>query len=505
MINNIIIFLHSISVYTSAIMLCIAIIKRNSPKSLYFTLMNLAMFLYTIGYFLEITSTTQSAAITALKLEYFGLPFIAPFSFLFIMDFCGKTLRKFWQIISLFILPYIVCVLSYTWESNHILFGNLEYTQHPLPHLIITPSPMYVIAFTYAAILLTMGVIVMIQKYIHADHNFKKQARLLFIGASLPLATSCLALFGLSPFDFDFTPIMLTVTLSILAHSIFRLDLLALVPYAKDDILENMNDAFILIDYSGNLLDFNKAAHHIFPVLDSSILGTQLLKLDQLKEIISPGNLKTNEFTMQIDGETKYYRTSNSVVNYQNKAIGICIIIYDVTEIRILMNELNEIATFDALTSIYNRGTFFRLANHEFEHIKKYDLSGALIMMDIDYFKRINDTYGHLCGDIVLKGVADILKKRFRSNDLYARYGGEELCAFLNNTSLEQAHIIAESIRKTIEETVFESDGKTFHITISVGIGVYDSNKHKNLEALILTADNALYRAKEGGRNRVCS
>ena len=123
------------------------------------------------------------------------------------------------------------------------------------------------------------------------------------------------------------------------------------------------------------------------------------------------------------------------------------------------------------------------------------------MMLDIDHFKKINDTYGHLAGDFVLKEIAKIIKDSIRKSDICGRFGGEEFVIVLPNTKLSGAMKLAERIRETIQNHTFDFNGKKINVTVSIGItsvGVNDS-----YESLISRADEALYEAKEKGRNRI--
>jgi diguanylate cyclase len=124
-----------------------------------------------------------------------------------------------------------------------------------------------------------------------------------------------------------------------------------------------------------------------------------------------------------------------------------------------------------------------------------------LLLIDIDHFKKINDTYGHPAGDIVLKRVANIIRKTVRNIDIPARYGGEEFVVVLIGTGEKGAVNMGERLRKAVMDTKFESDGTTFNLTISIGISTYEGEAMKK-EDLVDKADKALYQAKGNGRNR---
>ena len=157
-------------------------------------------------------------------------------------------------------------------------------------------------------------------------------------------------------------------------------------------------------------------------------------------------------------------------------------------------------AVTDGLTGLYIRRYFQLTLEQEFQRARRYDRKFSLLMIDIDHFKSINDTYGHQQGDAVLKEVAKILRYQTREVDLVARYGGEEMSVILPETNLEGAMLTAEKIRSTVERYQFPGGLK---VTVSIGAAYCDKNYPPDKEALIKLADDALYRAKETGRNKV--
>ncbi|MDR1726472.1 MAG: sensor domain-containing diguanylate cyclase [Acidobacteriota bacterium] len=166
------------------------------------------------------------------------------------------------------------------------------------------------------------------------------------------------------------------------------------------------------------------------------------------------------------------------------------------------MCELRHLATHDALSGLYNRGAFFAAAGRDFALMQRQGDKGCALMLDIDHFKRVNDTYGHSTGDKVIVGVAAIMRNRLRLTDISGRYGGEEFCAWLPDTDADGARSLAEALRETVAGMGFTSeDGRTFGVTVSIGFAVSDDTE--DVETLLKFADAALYAAKAGGRNRV--
>jgi len=165
--------------------------------------------------------------------------------------------------------------------------------------------------------------------------------------------------------------------------------------------------------------------------------------------------------------------------------------------------ELRRIAITDTLTQLANRRYFYSRLHEEFERAKRHTLVLALLMVDIDFFKPVNDTYGHQFGDLVLVRIAEIIRSTCRSIDLPARYGGEEFCILMPTSNLSDALILAERMRKHIEASAFTFQGSTSYLTVSTGIGVFPGPHVHTVDELIRVADTALYDAKQSGRNRV--
>lgn len=168
-----------------------------------------------------------------------------------------------------------------------------------------------------------------------------------------------------------------------------------------------------------------------------------------------------------------------------------------------IYSKMEELATKDGLTGLHNYRFFQERLSHEIERGTRYNQRLALVLLDIDFFKKVNDTYGHPAGDKVIKGISAILAASVREVDLAARYGGEEFAVILINIDTRDAYTIAERIRTSIESTDFDiGDGKKIRVTSSMGISAYPEDGD-NQRLLISMADSALYRAKKDGRNRV--
>ncbi len=170
-----------------------------------------------------------------------------------------------------------------------------------------------------------------------------------------------------------------------------------------------------------------------------------------------------------------------------------------IRKINFMYTQTKQLSITDALTNLYNRRYFETVFAREFARAKRYNSDLSLVIVDIDWFKKINDTYGHLCGDYVLKELSWLMTENFRQTDIIFRYGGEEFVILLTETPSETAGIPVERLRKAVQENKFRYKGNDLNITISAGIS---SNKDVTGDGeMFENADTALYKAKEEGRN----
>ena len=165
---------------------------------------------------------------------------------------------------------------------------------------------------------------------------------------------------------------------------------------------------------------------------------------------------------------------------------------------------LREQTTIDSMTSIHNHKGFCESISRELSRAKRYKRPLSLIFADIDHFKLVNDTFGHLAGDCALKAVAICLKNGLREADYLARYGGEEFAIILPESNMESAFLVAERLREKIESQNIVYKDKTISLTLSFGVACMPSNQDLSSDSLIKMADDALYTAKTPGRNRCC-
>lgn len=166
--------------------------------------------------------------------------------------------------------------------------------------------------------------------------------------------------------------------------------------------------------------------------------------------------------------------------------------------------EVFRMTVVDGLTQIANKRALDTFLSKEMSRTTRHRRDLSVVMMDIDHFKLVNDNFGHLVGDTVLKSLTAMIQERVRREELFARFGGEEFVFVLPETLPDGARIFSERIRQMVENMRVDCDGHNIRITVSMGIALYDREKHKTPDDLIQAADEQLYLAKGQGRNRVC-
>jgi len=177
--------------------------------------------------------------------------------------------------------------------------------------------------------------------------------------------------------------------------------------------------------------------------------------------------------------------------------------IRDVSDEKKTEEVLIKLASTDPLTGVFNRREFLQLADQEGHRSQRYGRPLSVMILDIDHFKKLNDTYGHAAGDKALQKFAQVCSNALRSIDIFGRWGGEEFVALLPETDVDGASVIAERLRRMVEESTVVYNETNIKLTCSIGVGQYTSTE-TSVDAPLGRADQAVYEAKESGRNRVC-
>lgn len=170
---------------------------------------------------------------------------------------------------------------------------------------------------------------------------------------------------------------------------------------------------------------------------------------------------------------------------------------------KVNQDRLLHLAMKDSLTGVYNHALLIELLNKELLRQKENRSNIAFVMLDVDYFKKVNDIYGHLSGDLILKGLSDLLLESVGPSDIVGRYGGEEFGLVLSDTNSHDAFSLSDRIRKKVEAFDFHIENQNINITVSMGVLLKTPEDSISVNEMIQKADQSLYKAKEGGRNKV--
>ncbi len=478
-----------------------------SAKRGYFIVLDTAVFLFALGYLLEVTAGNTSAGFTALKVMYLGAAFIAPLYLLFVSDYCESTWNRPAVIALLLVVPVAVVVLLWTTNLHGLIYTAYQYNVvAPVPYLEVTPGRLYYINHFYSLLCMALACLILAGRLGSWHQKYRSQLVLLLVGALMPVTADILFVLKVDTLGINYTPLSLAVLNVFFYINIMRYDLFDIIPQGSAIALDVVGEAFILVDGDMGFLSANPAAYGIFPQLQVLAKGSDVTLINDWPEELSRHCLsaQTREANFRLkpaEEQIRHYNTTlNGLYNPKGKLKGWVILIRDITDTVMLLDRLEEVAHTDGLTGLFNRRYFQELAERHDAMVKRKWSPYCLILFDLDHFKRVNDTYGHEAGDQVLKVISARIKKALRSYDLLARYGGEEFIILAADTGEKAAVYLAERLRQCIEgQPVVYQDTA---IAVTASFGVAAGRHERGFEATIRYADQAMYQAKGQGRNR---
>ncbi len=318
---------------------------------------------------------------------------------------------------------------------HHLIWQRIAYeplSQGYLYMHILEHGPFFWVFWFYAYTLVSIGSIMLIYNSLLMRNLAGSQARLMAIAALLPLIANAIYIFHLIPGVVkDFSPLSYTLSGILLALSIFRYRLLELKPLARAYLVDSLADGMITFDDNLNVIDFNPAAERIFNHQQSRLkLGQpQADLLPALRQIAAN---KTAEPCMseiefpEASGE-KYFDLQIQRITRSGLTLGYLIVLHGITEHKRLLQAVQKLAEEDTLTGVFNRSRFAELAEQSLAGALKQGQPFSILMIDIDHFKIINDTRGHLDGDQILQEFTQKLNTMLRSTDILGRIGGMSL------------------------------------------------------------------------------
>ena len=467
------------------------------------------------------------------KLFWFNLAQVGPdfgpiLWLLLTLDYIGRRdlLRKKW-IAALFFLPLFTTFLMWTNDHHHLLRGEISLSplNDGVTCLSIQRGFWFYVETTYAYLIIvtTLYFLIRFLKF----SSSKKQTMVLIFAFTVPLIANFLDILKINPLKpFGSTSIIFSLTGLILAWGLFSQRLLDITPIALNKVLENIGDGVILMDDRNRIVNANLAACKLFNLdfnQPARFIGRHICEVLPewpARQAKTAGKAdEVFQLTLRMGERRRFFDvTVSSLYDDSKTFVGSVSIFHDMTEekeinerlqfqlteIKNLQVQLRDQALRDPLTSCFNRRYLEEMLSRESLRADHDQNIIGLVMLDIDHFKLVNDTYGHVAGDKVLQAVSQCLQQRVRLGDMVCRYGGEEFLIVFPGISLqaisERAHFLCNQIA---DLQVLASNEAVIKVTVSVGVALYPLHG-ENIADVFEHVDQALYKAKGAGRNRVC-
>jgi diguanylate cyclase (GGDEF)-like protein len=488
------------------------IVQSNRGRNLWFSCFAIAASVYSFGYAFELTAQTVRQALVYMRIEYLGIAFLPTFGLLTALEFTGKRWsRGSKPAIAMLAFSALTVVGMHTTDLHHLYYADLLLTRvGALTIIQITRGPWYTVAMTYANLVLVLGAIVVARSIVTAPADLKAGHWLFLAGFALIGLSSNANAAGLSPCGVDLTPYGFMAMNVLLLIGLRPGQVFDLVSIAKSRVFDGMDDIVVIIDRSNRVADYNPALHQVVPDRHRDYVGELLpLVFEKSPEIaeFAMAN-RDSETTIALDdGSGRVFKARLRTVGQNSRRKGRQMLakyltMTDITKEMTMVRTMKDLADLDALTGIANRRSFYDQIE-QFIGRQRAGCPVSVIMLDIDRFKAVNDTYGHRAGDIVLQRIASLLSQNTRAQDILARYGGEEFILAIPDMGAGSAVALAERLRMSIYDFEEIYDGQSIKVTASFGVACNTTGPGFSMESLIKKADTALYKAKSLGRDTV--
>lgn len=468
-----------------------------------------------------------------LQLENIGILTVPVFWFLFTIQYAqfDKWLNKFTGAL-LFLIPAISLVFLFNPNWFHLFYSSIHPVSENSGPLVISRGPWYYVTLTQSYLLNLTGMGLLIWRFIQVKDIFRKQIYVLIGAVLFPLLVN--VFYQLAPrfipdfsISIDLTPLAFIITAFLLSMGVFGLRLLDLVPIARYKVLEHIPEMVFVVDAGDRVLDANSVAQkNLGKPLDEIIGGDLIDVFREWPELVNRFLTKHEtheEIHVPGDPSRTLEITVSALYNRFNQLEGRIIVAHDISdrkwlehdltyaneslknqliEIEHLRLELQEQAIRDPLTNVYNRRFLMDVMERDLAQAARNENPTSVVILDIDFFKQFNDTYGHRCGDFVLQYITKFMGDRIRRGDVLCRYGGEEFVIFMPNAPIDVAYQRAESLRDELANAFIEYEGLHLKTSFSAGVAGFPIHGSTS-DTLLNAADKALYQAKNSGRNKV--
>lgn len=470
----------------------------------------LCIAIYSIGYGFELNASTLANKLIWVDIEYLGISFLPAFWNIMVIQYVGreKWLNKI-TLPLIFLIPVATLLLHYTDAFHHLHYAAVSIVHNgPFSILHIVGGPFYWLYVVYINMSILFGNILFYDFWRRSVAIYRKQIAVMFIASLFPLISHIVYVTGHSYYGLDLAPFALLISTLLYWYGLRSYHLYDLIPIARETILDVISESILVLDMNDRVVDFNTAAQRLFSNLSESIMGSSVYEVfngyPDILNAIDTSDVRNSQIRLERGDYVNFYTvTVNPIHSKEGKPLGRIILLHDILVHEELLESLQTMATRDDLTGVFKRGYFLTVTREALLKASRKNLPVSVILMDLDYFKLVNDTYGHSAGDIALKAVADALQAALRDTDILGRFGGEEFVLFLPNTSPKTAEQVAERLRITIENTKVDVGGNEIYIKASFGVAGVDDAANVDFDELFTYADRALYAAKNAGRNRV--
>lgn len=435
--------------------------------------------------------------------------------------------RAGWWMFLIWVMPVIMVLGAFTNQSHHLVWTSITQSSRYPFIWEYGRGPLFWIGIASLYVMIAISLLLIVASLFRRRGIYRQQAVFVFVGVLVPVVGNCIYLLRLIPgFPLDITPIGLAFAAAFFLAGVSRAHLLELVPAALRRVVDVMPDGLLVLDPGMKIVDWNRAVDEMWMVTRSDLTGAPVSEVvhtwDRMVPDDPPDQFRTTFLTADINSDQRHIdldlrRFSDRAASHRGwfgTRRGWIALFHDSTEMRVterrlqeandrlesLNQELQRQALHDGMTGLFNRTYLDEALPREFARAKREGGSIAILILDIDHFKLVNDRYGHSTGDEVLVGVADLVRGLVRAADIPCRFGGDEIVAVMPGASAGEARRIGERVRESVAARQFGAEG-TVAVTISAGYAVYPTNAETSPE-LFRTADRALYLAKDGGRNR---
>ena len=487
--------------------------KGRSSYRKAFSAMVFCVSIYLFGYLMIINNTNLKDMIFWNQIQYLGLPFISVL-WLMVALLYTKTIYSFKirMELLLFSVPVITFFMRLTNPLHHFFYTKWDIRQFSdFYSLYMERGFWYYVNISYTILCMLLTVIIYFIGYLKNKVGFTISHFLIFLFASLiPLIGIVLILFVFDERSIDYSALIMPISLLTIGYGILKYDFLEIRTLARETIFENNFAGMVVLGPGKRIIDYNKAAEKFFKALNVSLNNNPIEQiLTHEPKLLEIFKSDTNcDFSLIIDGEERFFEIDALPLGGSHEGnTKMLKSIRDVTEERRIQEKLKYLATTDSLSGLYNRAEFMNLARNEFTLARKNNMELSLLIMDLDNFKTINDTFGHAAGDEVIREMGKIITTSFRKTDIPGRIGGEEFAVVLKNASLKEAKKVAEKVRELVARRKVIYGEQEISLTVSIGVAAIRGNTDdiNDIEDILKMADDALYKAKARGRNCVVS